>query len=92
MPEPDCDNDAQGVLIVVERNSGWRAWNRSIPAWAGEPVTANAAKVPVAVYPRVGGGTVTRGMVPVLSGGLSPRGRGNHEQRSPRRAAWAGEP
>ena len=22
MPEPDCDNDAQGVLIVVERNSG----------------------------------------------------------------------
>ena len=22
LPEPDCDNDAQGVLIVVERNSG----------------------------------------------------------------------
>ena len=22
LPEPDCDNDAQGVLIIVVRNSG----------------------------------------------------------------------
>ena len=53
---------------------------RSIPAWAGKPAAPSDW-----VYPRVGGETLVRN--PRVGGetllvGLSPRGRGNHHQRS----------
>ena len=71
---------------------------RSIPAWAGEPVLLEQPTAFFKVYPRVGGGTVSRAPVCVASWGLSPRGRGNpvlvgvvnnQEGSIP---AWAGEP
>ena len=51
---------------------------RSIPAWAGEPVAPCSHTCYHTVYPRVGGGTVNLCFNPLLSPGLSPRGRGNH--------------
>ena len=70
----------------------------SIPAWAGEPMDGAVAADPVAVYPRVGGGTdICRSLRKVFLG-LSPRGRGNRQAERCQRAsygsipAWAGEP
>ena len=34
--------------------------DRSIPAWAGEPSSSGSLTAALRVYPRVGGGTVTR--------------------------------
>ena len=51
---------------------------RSIPAWAGEPVVDNPAGLALGVYPRVGGGTGDRFLETCAGWGLSPRGRGNH--------------
>ena len=70
----------------------------SIPAWAGKPRKAGAAPAPARVYPRVGGETELGVLAPVLSTGLSPRGRGNPQSRAGRAAeprsipAWAGKP
>ena len=70
---------------------------RSIPAWAGETYewtdTMNAASV----YPRVGGGNISRISTTAVARGLSPRGRGKHDYRYPPPQArgsipaWAGE-
>ena len=49
----------------------------SIPACAGEPVNQNVAQLEVKVYPRVCGGTRRCGPAMLMSGGLSPRVRGN---------------
>ena len=69
----------------------------SIPAWAGETRSSRPTMKRRWVYPRVGGGNLSRFPRATRSGGLSPRGRGK-----PRRAqrtrrpigsipAWAGE-
>ena len=59
---------------------------RSIPAWAGETIGADAIFVATEVYPRVGGGNAYR--MPIISPeqGLSPRGRGKQGARK----RWAG--
>ena len=71
---------------------------RSIPAWAGEPCTSSAFPTSSRVYPRVGGGTIPQSRDQSINEGLSPRGRGNH-QDPPELVrvvgsipAWAGEP
>ena len=71
---------------------------RSIPAYAGEPITLVAASNLYRVYPRVCGGTRdAHGSGPFLAG-LSPRMRGNHYRAHPRQPhlrsipAYAGEP
>ena len=70
----------------------------SIPAWAGEPASAQAFLESEGVHPRVGGGAESERDEPFPSGGPSPRGRGspnlcrihsNHPRSIP---AWAGEP
>ena len=72
---------------------------RSIPAWAGEPLSVSLRPpLPKPVYPRVGGGTSGAVCDGLSVWGLSPRGRGNlfgiisgrHVIRSI--PAWAGEP
>ena len=50
---------------------------RSIPAWAGEPPSGALSGPIIAVYPRVGGGTLRACPRPRRPVGLSPRGRGN---------------
>ena len=71
---------------------------RSIPAWAGEPLTAVPRGWLFRVYPRVGGGTSGLSAATLTLNGLSPRGRGNpgqeNEAEVDRRSipAWAGEP
>ena len=71
---------------------------RSIPAWAGKPSTCLNTCSSSAVYPRVGGETISRMQRQKLLRGLSPRGRGNH-LKTTRGAevtgsipAWAGKP
>ena len=49
----------------------------SIPAWAGEPIRTWVSSLIMAVYPRVGGGTVSIPRSIKVQSGLSPRGRGN---------------
>ena len=71
---------------------------RSIPAWAGEPLNPSEISVAQGVYPRVGGGTGDIVKVGSALYGLSPRGRGNHPRRNHITGrersipAWAGEP
>ena len=75
-----------------------RCLERSIPAWAGEPLFAARAARRAAVYPRVGGGTgeIVVGQLRCI--GLSPRGRGNRFFSAFGNGligsipAWAGEP
>ena len=70
----------------------------SIPAQAGEPRLPCGSPDRARVYPRAGGGTCS--MVPVMPSpmGLSPRRRGNPDERHPRAVlpgsipAQAGEP
>ena len=50
---------------------------RSIPAWAGEPISESRLTSLTWVYPRVGGGTLRTGLQLGGAQGLSPRGRGN---------------
>ena len=70
----------------------------SIPACAGEPSRASAAPSGPRVYPRVCGGTRAFAHWTQYRAGLSPRVRGNPEQRPARRGrsgsipACAGEP
>ena len=69
----------------------------SIPAWAGETISCPPSRLPEGVYPRVGGGNVLGEICPLLTYGLSPRGRGKHRgndqllARSRSIPAWAGE-
>ena len=53
------------------------AYRRSIPACAGEPAGECRRRVPLEVYPRVCGGTVSSWCVILAGWGLSPRVRGN---------------
>ena len=70
----------------------------SIPACAGEPVMGSGRKPNGAVYPRVCGGTSPRGFWTQCLAGLSPRVRGNPDQRRQKQCqprsipACAGEP
>ena len=72
--------------------------SRSIPAWAGAPLTSTNRSQIMRVYPRVGGGTDWRSAPSYSGGGLSPRGRGhpapsNAVFRGERSIpAWAGAP
>ena len=69
----------------------------SIPAWAGETQRSGFRRCAPGVYPRVGGGNAITPTPGLLTGGLSPRGRGKrrggehfaHPERSI--PAWAGE-
>ena len=54
------------------------AWDRSIPACAGEPTPRSSRPSPGRVYPRVCGGTLPAFLANSSSAGLSPRVRGNH--------------
>ena len=71
---------------------------RSIPAWAGKPLSRKKVRFMDGVYPRVGGETMNKVNYVAGREGLSPRGRGNrpglHQSRSSRRSipAWAGKP
>ena len=75
-----------------------KAYRRSIPAWAGQPVAYLAVPFAKWVYPRVGGATNRRASPTRSRMGLSPRGRGNRLGTSravhPARSipAWAGQP
>ena len=63
MPSNPSSDPARGLsprgrgnrLIVCASSTQ----HRSIPAWAGEPCCIHASLSPIAVYPRVGGGTST---------------------------------
>ena len=71
---------------------------RSIPAWAGEPLSDIGVDASQQVYPRVGGGTRDYKRTWNTRNGLSPRGRGNlcpkrcHLPELESIPAWAGEP
>ena len=71
---------------------------RSIPAYAGEPLTALPRTMGTAVYPRVCGGTTSTDNQRLVANGLSPRMRGNQPLCRPRQTAsgsipaYAGEP
>ena len=71
--------------------------DRSIPAWAGETRRRSISRRLRGVYPRVGGGNMSRGVALVRGEGLSPRGRGKPAASQRRIAAdrsipaWAGE-
>ena len=71
---------------------------RSIPAWAGQPMPTAPCWYLRRVYPRVGGATRGNLLNGVVMTGLSPRGRGNHADHhlvlGPFRSipAWAGQP
>ena len=76
----------------------WRVIDRSIPAWAGEPLSWPGPPAPWRVYPRVGGGTIPCPPSSKQVPGLSPRGRGNliavlrRVNGDGSIPAWAGEP
>ena len=53
------------------------AYLRSIPAWAGKPMTDLKTGHVYKVYPRVGGETIGSTSLAWPCTGLSPRGRGN---------------
>ena len=71
---------------------------RSIPAWAGQPVDGPEHGHHCWVYPRVGGATPVVNRREPRIAGLSPRGRGNRSRNLPRYTnygsipAWAGQP
>ena len=73
-------------------------FNRSIPAWAGEPLFQKNQQFVITVDPRVGGGAVLLGKVNRPSTGRSPRGRGSPRpgdrpvEKHGSIPAWAGEP
>ena len=74
------DNDP-GLSPRVRGNqvfpNAWCQWVRSIPACAGEPLTALQRLGQTKVYPRVCGGTALFPSQLVHDQGLSPRVRGN---------------
>ncbi len=70
----------------------------TIPAWAGEPCSPQAASIGLGDHPRVGGGTDLARNSDGSVKGPSPRGRGNPNRLNGCSAgagtipAWAGEP
>ena len=101
-PLSGLDIWALGLSPRGRGNRITRSWRppclRSIPAWAGEPVTSWVSPPSVSVYPRVGGGTNALVSMGHCLTALSPRGRGNPVSSICRMAsrrsipAWAGEP
>ena len=85
----------RGNLCVNHPQHGW---DRSIPAYAGEPRASGLAPSWATVYPRVCGGTEILETVQKCPEGLSPRMRGNPtaptQTHSSSRSipAYAGEP
>ena len=69
----------------------------SIPAWAGETACISPASTASEVYPRVGGGNDSVGVIHPALYGLSPRGRGKRlhalhfHDVAGSIPAWAGE-
>ena len=102
LPLALLDGLRQGLSPRVRGNLPRRTAGRrcvgSIPACAGEPVAGRAHRARHRVYPRVCGGTGGAAVDSALSGGLSPRVRGNHVQADTRQPlsgsipACAGEP
>ena len=84
-PADSCWGGKTGLSPRVRGNPGrHRAQiqrQRSIPACAGEPRCPPAPSIGERVYPRVCGGTITAIECPLGCQGLSPRVRGNQEQR-----------
>ena len=80
------------------RLKGHAAYSRSIPAFAGEPLTVSTLSLTCKVYPRVCGGTQLDAIQKKSAQGLSPRLRGNHQNAAPDDPrfrsipAFAGEP
>ena len=76
-------HDGQGLSPRVRGNPCYatprRTRNGSIPACAGEPMTARTVTHSAQVYPRVCGGTKVLGSRTLLGDGLSPRVRGNRD-------------
>ena len=78
-------------IVFTNKNRG------SIPAWAGETICIGNAASARRVYPRVGGGNGEAKGGAASERGLSPRGRGKHQEfvetSQGRRSipAWAGE-
>ena len=74
------------------------SYQRSIPAWAGEPRVLDVWRQVAAVHPRVGGGAMLRVDAAENLMGPSPRGRGSRLLERPAISlagsipAWAGEP
>ena len=101
-PGPHTPRLRHGLSPRMRGNpSGYTRGNRkigSIPAYAGEPITATATRSNAPVYPRVCGGTPGRRPRPGGGRGLSPRMRGNLTDRrisistSGSIPAYAGEP
>ena len=97
---PDAGEQGLSPRVRGNLRNIWRvhAQTRSIPARAGEPAAAKNCSFSMAVYPRACGGTRTKAKRERLSGGLSPRVRGNHDGRIKRMGvhrsipARAGEP
>ena len=95
-------NAMKGLSPRGRGNQGCPRWlgrpGRSIPAWAGQPLTRRCQSRRPAVYPRVGGATNGPRDKMFWEHGLSPRGRGNHLPPSRMRGhsgsipAWAGQP
>ena len=77
----DCHSSARGLSPRVRGNRadavGAADAGRSIPACAGEPKQPETGKRPLAVYPRVCGGTSGDFANRSIGVGLSPRVRGN---------------
>jgi len=85
----------RGNLITLGLGS---IFNRTIPAWAGEPWPSLPFPTPPTDHPRVGGGTLREARRSAGRPGPSPRGRGNRNgaatagDRVRTIPAWAGEP
>ena len=62
---------SQGPALIIGGGEG------SIPAWAGQPNCEDTAPYPLEVYPRAGGATWGWRVNLIVTGGLSPRWRGN---------------
>ena len=67
----------RGNLVATDQHVRYQ---RSIPAWAGEPFHSTNPPRATTVYPRVGGGTGPITWRVPLALGLSPRGRGNRSR------------
>ena len=97
---PDCRLSGLSPRVRGNRQSSapCRCSEGSIPACAGEPLSASSLPRRPWVYPRVCGGTVIGRTVGGVETGLSPRVRGNHDPRGIRQPlkgsipACAGEP
>ena len=69
----------RGNLATTSRSP---TGERSIPAYAGEPLKLGVCPPSDEVYPRVCGGTQPQGLGAAKARGLSPRMRGNQSART----------